>query len=114
MNKFLVIALSLVSSLALGAPFVASDANLDTIQPTICGVYINNLAKVEAPVVKDAAGKSYCRVDVGTLAAGSHTVRVTHIVKDPIWGTMESAQSAPFVFSRPAIPTTPVGLELTP
>lgn len=114
MNKVLVIILSLISSLALGAPFVASDANIDTIQPTFCGVYVDALAKVEAPVVKDAAGKAYCKVDVGTLAVGSHTVKVTHIVKDPIWGTLESAQSAPFAFSRPTISTTPVGLELVP
>ena len=114
MNRFLVIILSLMSSLALGAPFVASDASLDTIQPTVCGVYVDALAKVEAPIVKDAAGKAYCKVDVGPLAAGAHTVKVTHIIKDPSWGNMESAQSAPFAFSRPTTPTTPVGLELLP
>jgi hypothetical protein len=114
MNKIFIILLSLITGTVSAAPFIIADVSLDTIQPTHCGIYIDTSPKTEIVVVKDAAGKAYCKVDVGTLTIGAHTIKKTYIVKDPIWGTLESAQSVPFAFSRPMLPTTPVGLELAP
>jgi hypothetical protein len=110
--RFLI--LMLISNLSIAAPFAACQISPDTIQPTFVGVFIDTLPKVEIPVVKDATGKAFCKYDIGNLTVGQHSVKFAYIVKDPVWGTLESGQSTPFAFSRPTIPTTPVGLGLIP
>ena len=52
--------------------------------------------------------------DVSGVSNGSHTVVLTSIVDDPVWGSQESAHSAPLTFVRPAPPDVPVSLRLAP
>lgn len=101
---------------AISAPFVVSDpAPLSGPQPTHCGVWIDTAARAETAVSRDATGAVFCKIDVGAVAAGgSHTVRASFIVRDSVWGSLESAQSPPFVFARPSLPAAPAGLGLAP
>jgi type 1 fimbria pilin len=110
--KYLIALLFLISSSAFGAPFVVSD----TLTPgvTQCGVFVDTAAKVTIPVTA-VTGGNICKYDIGTIAAGSHTVRMTAItVNDPIWGSQESVQSSPLSFVRPAAPSAPATLQLAP
>ena len=96
-----------------GAPFLVSDPYAGTPAPTHCGIYVDAAAKIEVPVVKDASG-IYCKYDLSAVATGSHVVKATHIIKDALWGTLESGVSSPLAFARPASPTGPAGLALSP
>ena len=110
MKKLLAI-LAFVPS-AYAAPFVVSDP----VDPatTQCGVFLNAAPKVTVPVTVTAGVKT-CKYDLATLASGTHTVKMTAItINDPVWGSQESAQSAPLAFSRPGVPVAPVGLGLSP
>ncbi len=97
----------LAASVANAQPFLVADV---TSGVTSCGVYMD-----AAPKVTVAASGTQCKYDVAGIAAGSHTVKMTAITaNDPIWGTQESAPSAPFTFARPATPAAPTGLVLSP
>lgn len=97
------------------APFVESDPQImGQPKATHCGILIDSEIKIESPVRLDTAGQPYCKYDLATVAVGSHTIRATFIVKDTVWGTLESVQSLPFSFTRPVVPATPTGLELMP
>ena len=96
-----------VSCLAQAAPFVVADvvAGIAT-----CGVKVDGVAKADV-----AATALVCKHDVAGVAAGSHSVTMTaKTAADPVWGTQESAPSAPFSFVAPAPPSVPSTLRLTP
>jgi hypothetical protein len=77
---------------------------------TSCGMVLDGAPKVVMPVV---AGQ--CKFDLANVSNGSHTVTLTAIAEnDPVWGTQESAPSAPFVFVRPAAPTAPSTVKIAP
>lgn len=82
------------------------------IQPTHCGVWLDTQPRAEIAVTSTNAGP-YCKYDVGSVADGSHTIKMTHVRKDAVWGDLESAQSSPLVFSRPALPIAPAGVSLS-
>ncbi len=105
----LIIAFLLVFPLQLlAAPFLTTDPTTQAV--THCGIVMGTSAKVVVPVFSDATGK-YCKFDIATIAVGSHTAKASFINQDPVWGTLESAFSAPFTFVRPAIPAVaPTGL----
>jgi len=106
--------LGLVASVSWASPFVVSDpVPTGQVQPTHCGVWLDSQARVEIAVTSSAAGP-YCKYDVGTVAVGSHTIKMTHVRKDAVWGDMESVQSIPLAFPRPAPPSTPSGVSLSP
>ena len=105
MMKRLLLLLALLPGYAVAAPFVVGDVVAGVSQ---CGVVIDGQPKVMVPAVN-----LMCRFDVGTVSNGQHTVTMTAIaVNDPVWGTQESAPSAPFVFARPAAPSVPGKLRL--
>lgn len=106
--KFIIAVLLAFPLPLLAAPFVSSDPTAQAV--THCGIVMDAAAKVVVPVFTDATGK-YCKFDIASVAVGSHTVKATFINQDPVWGALESALSAPFLFVRPAIPTAaPTGL----
>lgn len=105
------LALLLSDSLA-AAPFVISDAYTAGVKPTHCGLLLNSAAKVDVPVALDAAGNPYCRFDIGTVGTGAHVVKATAVLLDAVWGRLESAESLPLSFSRPAAPGVPSSLKL--
>ena len=91
------------------APYPAASSP----QPTHCGVFVDSAAKVEIPITIDATGK-YCKYDISTISTGSHTIKMTHIAKDTVWGNLESTESNPLVLVRPGAPSTPTGLSAYP
>ena|SRR3990167_2357368 len=112
MKKFiLAMVLSGMSATVLSAPFVVSDP-LDPAA-THCGVLMDAAAKVVIPVTPDAGG-NICKFDLAGISNGSHTVKMTAIANDPVWGSQESAESVPLSFVRPAAPSVPGGLGLQP
>lgn len=111
MRKILLLVLMLLSSAAMSAPFVVSDP-LDP-RATNCGVFLDAAAKVTITVTADGTDK-ICKYDVSGVSVGSHTIRMTAIANDPIWGSQESVQSAPLSFVRPAGVSAPAGLGLQP
>ena len=103
-----------LSAPALAGPFIVSDAvPASETQPTHCGVWLNALPRTEIPVTASAAGP-YCKYDLVGLTVGSHTIRLSHVRKDAVWGDQESAQSAPFGFNKPGAPRVPSGTSLSP
>jgi hypothetical protein len=113
--KRLLILLALVSLPALGAPSVVS--GVLTAGVSQCGVFLDSNAKVTIPVtaVTTPTPGNICQFDVSTVSPGSHTISMTAITaSDPIWGSQESAKSSPLAFTRPAAPTAPTNLQLTP
>lgn len=106
----------LVAGASQSAPFVTSDAVTQPAVPmTHCAFYLDKTPKVTVPVSVDAAtSKIYCKMDLGALAVGNHTVTSAFVIVDPIWGTLEGSQTAPFVFSVPGQPgIVPGALRLT-
>ena len=107
--------LMLISSLAWGAPFVVSDPV--TAGVTQCGVFLDGSPKLTIPVtaVTLPVAGNICKVDVGGVSTGSHTISLTTItVNDPVWGSQESVKSPALNFTRPGVPISPSGLTLSP
>lgn len=111
--KTTVFLLALLPLSALGAPFVVSDSTTQIV--THCGVVLDTAVKVDVPVVTDLTGK-LCKYDLTAVSSGVHTLKVTFVNIDPIWGRSESALSIPFTFTRPSptITVSPAGLVITP
>jgi len=99
--------LLLVALPAWAAPFVVADV---TTGVASCGVKVDGVAKADV-----TATALLCKYDIAGVAAGSHSVTMTaKTVADPVWGTQESAPSAPFSLVVPALPSVPSSLRLTP
>jgi hypothetical protein len=108
--------LLLLPSFAGAAPFIVSDPypSASNSKPTHCGLYLDAAAKVESAVTTDAAG-TYCKLDMAGVTVGSHSAKLSFIVRDVVWGALEGAQSVPFSFARPLAPTVaPSGVSLSP
>lgn len=101
-----------VSVAASAAPFVVSSPVTGS-SVTNCGVYMDALPVQTIAVTSDASGK-FCKWDASGLAAGAHSVTLTYLVIDPIWGNLESAHSSPLAFTRPSAPSQPSGVSLIP
>lgn len=97
------------------APFCSSDYYPDDPlpTPTLCGVYIDSKEKIEVPITKDASGV-FCKIDISGVAVGAHSMKLTHIVNDPVWGMLESPASASINFTKPSAPIKPVNITLIP
>ena len=108
-------ALSAAALPAAASPFLSCDPFPATgIVPTHFGVVMDGGAKVDSPAVLDAAGAASCRFDLGGLAAGDHTVTVTSVIINPVWGRAESAATPPFTFTRPSPPKAPSHITISP
>lgn len=111
MKSSLFVLLVAASLSVSAAPFVVSDP-LDP-RATNCGVFLDAAAKVTIPVTADGTDK-VCKYDISGVSVGSHTIRMTAIANDPVWGSQESVQSSPLSFVRPSAPAAPAGLGLQP
>jgi hypothetical protein len=110
MKKILGIFLFLLSLTVQGAN-VISDATTQAV--THCGVTLDTSAKVDVPVEVVSGGKR-CKYDANSVTAGTHVIKMTYVNIDPTWGRLESVDSAPLTFTRPANPSqTPGGLVIT-
>ena len=101
------IALLLFAPAIHAAPFFTADVVSGV---TSCGVTVNALPKVVVPVTG-----LVCKYDLGplNLPAGTHTIKATAIaVGDPVWGTQESADSAPATTVKPTAPAVPTNPKL--
>jgi len=96
------------------APFVVSDPYPESaVQPDGFLVVLDNAPVVESPADPVTASTVRFKFDVGSVTAGSHTIRVKAFKNDAAWGRLESAEAV-FTFSRPAAPAVPAGLRLAP
>ena len=110
MKKILGLVLLLAPILSYGAN-VVSDPTNQTV--THCGVTLDTNAKVDVPVETVTGGKR-CKFDANSVTAGTHVIKMTFINADSVWGRLESVDSAPLTFTRPANPSqTPGGLVIT-
>lgn len=105
--------------LLMSIPFAAQAAFVEVnVDPAVtsCGVLLDTTPKVviAATAPTPPATQKKCRYDVSTVAVGVHDVKLTAIVDHPVWGVLESAQSAPFAFARPALPAVPASPALVP
>ena len=115
MKKLL--ALLLFAPAVHAAPFFTADVVVGT---SSCGVTVNALAKATSPVVTVPVTPQtptgvICKYDLGplNLPAGTHTIKATAIaVGDPVWGTQESADSAPATTVKPTAPAVPTNPKL--
>lgn len=94
-------------------PYVVSDPLADQTC-THAGVVTDGGTKVDVALGLDSSGKKIVLVDVGGIATGAHTLVITAVRNDAVWGRQESAPAAPFAFTRPAVPAAPSGLVLKP
>ena len=85
--------------LAVAAPFVVSDPTLQGV--THCGYVLDGGVKVDSLVAVSPLGKS-CKIDIGTVGVGNHTITASFVNIDPTYGRQESVQSAPLDFTVPA------------
>jgi hypothetical protein len=112
MKLFKTLALSLfmltIPAASSWAVSVVSDPlNVNT---AFCGARLDTGTRVNSPVAVAGTVKT-CKIDISTVAVGTHTIDATAV---PAVGTpyTESAPSAPLTFTRPAPPVTPTGLTL--
>lgn len=113
--SLIALSLSLSNQIAQAAPFVRADnyPAASTPKPTHCGVLLDSAPKVQIPITSEA-GNIYCKYDLSGVSNGNHSIKMTHILIDQIWGTLESAESNPLAFVKPAQPSLPAGLQLIP
>lgn len=107
MLKLILIALAGISA-ANAAPFIVSDPAPSGTVPTHCGVYLDGAARTDVAVTSDATGK-YCKIDAAGVTVGAHTVALSFVINDAVWGNLEGPKSSPFPFSRPSAPTVAPG-----
>ena len=81
------------------APFVVSDPTIQGV--THCGSVLDGGVKVDSLVAASPLGKS-CKIDVGAVGAGNHSITASFVNIDPTYGRVESAMSVPFDFTVPA------------
>lgn len=96
---------------AYAAPFFTADVVSGVAS---CGITVNTLPKVTIPVTTTPTGL-ICKYDLAplNLPAGTHTIKATAIaVGDPVWGTQESADSAPATTVKPTAPAVPTSPKL--
>jgi len=106
MKRYLILA-ALFSQSVLAAPFLEADVVAGVVT---CGVVIDGGAKVFV-----GAASLKCRYDLAGVSNGSHTATMTALTaNDPVYGTLESVPSSPFVFVVPAKPSAPANLRLAP
>jgi hypothetical protein len=96
---------------ALASPFVISDP----VDPAVtdCGIFLDAAPKQTVPVTLSGTSK-ICKFDIAGIANGAHTIKATAIINDSIWGVLESPQSVPLSFTKPASPAAPATLRLAP
>ena len=97
LNVLVLMALSV--GVVTAAPFVVSDPTLQGV--THCGSVLDGGVKVDSVVAVSPLGKS-CKIDIGSVGGGNHSIAASFVNIDPVYGRQESVQSAPFVFVVPS------------
>lgn len=107
------IVLMALSSLAFGQSVVSDPLNPGVNQ---CGVLLDAVAetKIAVTALPAPATDIICKFNISTLPAGVHTIKMTAIINDPVFGVKESLPSLPLVFTVPTTPSVPSGLRLIP
>ena len=104
--------LALSFGVVYAAPFVVSDPTLQGV--THCGYVLDGGVKVDSIVAVSPLGKS-CKIDIGTVGVGNHSIAASFVNIDPIYGRSESVLSAPLEFTVPAkILNAPGVLKIVP
>lgn len=111
MKRLLALAVSGFAVSANAAPYVVTDPLMS--HTTHCGVFVDTQPKVTIQVTVEGSEK-ICKYDIAGLSGGNHTVRMTAIVNDPVFGVLESQQSLPLTFAVPVVPATPLNLRIIP
>jgi hypothetical protein len=111
MKRILFALLFAWASCAVAQPYLYADTVGTSVTLTTCGVFMDAQPKTVAGTVLVGTIVT-CKHDLSGITGGSHTVRVTAIVNDPIWGPLESVQSLPFTFTKPSTLAAPTGLRL--
>jgi len=94
------------------APFVVSDPTLQGV--THCGSVLDGGVKVDSIVAVSPLGKS-CKIDIGTVGVGNHSIAASFVNIDPTYGRVESAMSVPLDFTVPSKTlNAPVVLKIAP
>lgn len=107
MKSLLFFALLLFASSAIANPFAQASVATGVAS---CNFSLDGGAKVNV-----TATAGLCKLDMASTTVGSHSLTVTAVAtNDPIWGSQETAPSAPLAFVRPASPAVPTGLQLVP
>ena len=91
--------LALSVGVVYAAPWVVSDPTLQGV--THCGSVLDGGVKVDSMVAVSPLGKS-CKIDVGAVGAGNHSIASSFVNIDPVWGRSESVLSAPLDFTVPS------------
>lgn len=106
--SIIVIAMILcIGSTAFAAPFLVCDPQAGVEYYVVTGLP----AAIDASrIPPDASGTFGFKLDLGPLAVGSYTVKAKACAG--VWGC--SADSSPFVFTKPALSTAPVNVRLAP
>lgn len=94
-----------VASVVAAAPFCRATVATGT---THCVWTVNGIQSTVT------VSGTTCQVDVGQVPVGPNACNAAARVIDPVWGNADSAVSATLNFTRPAAPSTPTGLTLTP
>lgn len=117
MKKWILIVLVvvLIPIMSYAAPFLSCPPYaLTGTQPTEFEIYIDGAT---TPIISPALivdGKVILHHDVGSVAAGKHTVVIKAVTVDPKWGRLESIATNPFVLLRPENPLTLTDIILVP
>lgn len=108
MKRIIALLLFVLSTTANAAVFVVGDVAAG-YNITQCRVFEDGVDVGVVPVDIN----NMCWHAVTNISNGQHSVTMTAIVDDPIWGRQESAQSVPLSFVRPGQPSAPGGLRLS-
>ena len=112
--KFLSVLCLLVLSCGVvhAAPWVVSDPTLQGV--THCGSVLDGVVKVDSLVAVSPLGKS-CKIDIGAVGVGNHSITASFVNIDPVYGRSESVMTPPFVFVVPSgTINAPGALKLVP
>lgn len=113
MKALLLLALFCIPGLSFATPFLVSDPTTQTV--THCGYLLDSATKVDIPVVSVTGGK-ICKIDLQPVSTGTHSIKLTFVNIDPVWGRSESVETSPFSLTRPSstVTNTPAGLAIIP
>lgn len=111
--RSIVFVTAVLSAVAIhaSAATIVSDPDANTAI-THCGWYVDSAPKEVLPAPKDAAGKPFCSKDVSALAAGTHSVKASFVVRAPGFADQEGPLSQSLAFVVPSAPTTAPRLKI--
>jgi hypothetical protein len=99
-----------IASISYASPFLVCDPSAQAIGGGY-EVWENGVMLKQANNELDGSIK----MDLKDISIGTHTITARYFMIDPKWGTVYSAYSVPFTFTRPSLAAgNIVGLKLVP